>query len=218
MRVRDTHRLIPSRYPPTGLFEDVATPNDLAVILELEGWTNDRISSELGALHLLAKDEWALGTPNASVVMAAFCHPHPLGGRFNEPTLGAWYAGLALETALREIAFHKTKELDEIGVYETSMHMRQYLADFDCELHDVRPSPEFDACHDPASYRAGQTLCRALRPAGSNGILFRSVRHSGGECVACYRPKLVTNVRQGTHFEYRWNGTTTPEIKELKAL
>lgn len=217
LRLADTHRLIPSRYPPVGVFDDVATADDLAAILELEGWTNDRVSVELGALHLMPKEEWAVGTPNATVIMAAFCHPHPDGGRFSEPSLGAWYAGLALETAIRETVFHKTRELDEIGVTETYVHMRQYLADFDCDFHDVRPSPAFDALHDPDSYAAGQSLCRALRPAGCNGIVYRSVRHAGGECVACYRPKLVANVRQGAHFEYRWHGTRTPEIRELKA-
>lgn len=215
LRLSDTHRLIPSRYPPVGVFDDVATADDLAAVLELEGWTNDRISVELGALHMLPKEEWAVGTPNATVVMAAFCHPHPDGGRFNEPALGAWYAGLDLETAIRETVFHKTQELDEIGVTETYVHMRQYLADLDAEFYDVRPSPAFDALHDPDSYAAGQALCRTLRPAGSNGVVFRSVRHPGGECIACYRPRLVANVRQGIHLEYRWNGTRTPEVREI---
>ena len=217
LRLADTYRLIPSRYPPVGVFDDVASASDLAAILELEGWTNDRISAELGALYMLPQEEWAVGVPNATVIMAAFCHPHPDGGRFSEPALGAWYAGLALETAIAETVFHKTQELAEIGVTETYVHMRAYLADFDADFHDVRPSPAFDALHDPDSYAAGQALCRALRPAGSNGIVYRSVRHPGGECVACYRPKLVTDVRQGAHFEYRWHGTWTPEIRELKA-
>lgn len=216
LRRADTHRLIPSRYPPVGVFDAIATPDDLPVILELEGWTNDRISTELGVLHLLPKGEWAVGTPNATVVMAAFCHPHPDGGRFSEPSLGAWYAARDLNTAIAETVFHKTQELAEIGVTETYVHMRQYLADFDCDFHDVRPSPAFDALHDPDSYAAGQALCRTLRPAGANGIVYRSVRHPGGECLACYRPKLATNVRQGAHFEYRWHGTRTPEIRRLE--
>lgn len=216
VRLTDTHRLIPSRFPSVGLFDDVTAPDDLAVILDLESWTNDRISSELGVLHTLPREEWVVGVPNATVIMAAFCHPQPDGGRFNEPDLGAWYAALALETALEETIFHRTKELDEIGVYDTYVQMRQYLADFDTELYDVRPSPEFDACHDPDSYVNGQSLSRRLRADGANGVIYRSVRHLGGQCIACFRPKLVANVRQGSHFEYRWNGTRRPEVKELK--
>lgn len=215
LRLADTHRLIPSRYPPVGIFDDVASADDLVIILELEGWTNDRLTAEFGSLHLLPKDEWLTSVPNATVVMAAFCHPHPDGGRFNEPSLGAWYAGLDLETAMSETVFHRTQELDEIGLYETYVHMRQYLADFDCDLHDVRPPPAFDACHDPDSYVASQALGRTLRTTGSNGVIYRSVRHTDGECITCYRPRLVTNVRQGAHFEYRWEGNRTPTIRRL---
>ncbi|MGN6570168.1 MAG: RES family NAD+ phosphorylase [Pseudolabrys sp.] len=215
VRLRDTHRLIPSRYPPVGVFDAVASADDVQAVVALEGWTNDRLSAELGALHVLPKTEWLTGVPNASVIMAAFCHPHPQGGRFSTPELGAWYAALTLETALAETAFHRMREFDEIGVTETFVHMRQYLADFDTSFHDVRPSPTFDACYDPDSYTDGQALCRELRPAGSNGVCFRSVRHRGGECIACYRPKLVGNVRQGAHFEYRWEGRREPHVTRL---
>jgi len=214
----DTHRLIPSRFPPAGVFEAVASADDLEAVLDLEGWTNDRISADLGVVHVLPKDEWLTGTPNASIVMAAFCHPHPEGGRFNTPELGAWYAAFSLDTAIAETVYHRTEELDEIGVTDTFVHVREYLADFDCAFHDVRPSPAFDDCREPDSYSAGQALCRALRPAGSNGVLFRSVRHIGGECVACYRPKLVGNVRQGGHYEYRWEGARVPRVIKLDEM
>ena len=84
VRQANTHRLIPSVYPPIGLFDDVASPDDLHQILELEGWTNDRISGELGLLHNIPPHEWIVGTPNATAIMAAYCHPHPDGGRFNK--------------------------------------------------------------------------------------------------------------------------------------
>ena len=134
VRLADTHRLIPSRFPPVGVFDAVASAGDLEAILALEGWTNDRIAAELGVVHMLPKDEWLTGVPNASIVMAAFCHPHPGGGRFNTPDLGAWYAGLSLDTAIAETVYHRTRELDEIGVTDTFVHMRQYLADFDLRL------------------------------------------------------------------------------------
>ncbi|HEV3395499.1 MAG TPA: hypothetical protein VG100_05105, partial [Xanthobacteraceae bacterium] len=51
MRLKDTHRLIPSRYPPVGIFDAIAAPEDLEVVLELEGWTNDRVSAELGVIR-----------------------------------------------------------------------------------------------------------------------------------------------------------------------
>jgi RES domain-containing protein len=213
----DTHRLIPSRFPPVGLFDDVASADDIPIVQELEGWTNDRISSELGILNTLPKAEWVVGVQGASVIMAAFCHPNPQGGRFNDADRGAWYAARKLETAIEETIFHKTKEFDEIGVYDNYVQMREYLADFDCAFYDVRQSPQFDACHDPASYKVSQELARKLLADGANGIIYRSVRHSGGECVVCFRPRLITNVRQGAHFEYRWNGSRRPIVTKLTA-
>src|SRR5881409_975057 len=72
-----TCRLIATRYPSAGLFDRVARPADLDAVLELEAWTNDRISNELGLLQMIPRDEWVFG-PMGSVVMAAFCHPRPI--------------------------------------------------------------------------------------------------------------------------------------------
>ena len=58
---------------------------------------------------------------------------------------------------------------------------------------------------------------RELLGRGSNGIVYRSARHRGGACLACFRPRLVLNVRQGAHFAYRWEGRPEPTIRELRA-
>ena len=218
LRRNDTHRLIPSRFPPVGVLDLVTLPDDLALMFELEGWTNDRITAELGILSMLPADEWVLGQPHATAIMAAFCHPAPDGGRFNTPELGAWYAAFDLETALVESSYHRTRELEEIGVYETAVQMRQYLADFDADFHDVRGGdPAFAPLHDPDSWQVSQPFGAELRRQGSNGIAFRSVRHGGGQCLACFRPRLVQNVRPAAHFEYRWQGTPEPVITRLAA-
>src|SRR6476619_8067567 len=54
-------RMIPSRYPVAGLLDRVASPADLDALFELEGWTNDRISNELGLLHTVPESEWRRG-------------------------------------------------------------------------------------------------------------------------------------------------------------
>ena len=215
IKQKNMSRLIPSRFPPVGILDAIAAPDDLQYIIELEGWTNDRISSELGLIRTIPAGEWVVGTPHATVIMAAYCHPYPSGGRFNDGTRGAWYCAISIETAIRETVFHKTKELEEVGVFDTSVEMRQYLSDFDAEVHDVRARPAYDALHDPNSYIAGQALAHDLLETRSNGIFYRSVWHSGGECIACFRPRLVLNVRQGAHFEYKWSGNREPEILEL---
>jgi hypothetical protein len=36
-------RLIPSQFPPIGTFDTVATAADLLAVMDLVGWTNDRL-------------------------------------------------------------------------------------------------------------------------------------------------------------------------------
>ena len=216
LRWARTCRLIPTRYPSVGLFDRVATAGDLDAVLELDAWTNDRISNELGLLHAIPQDEWVTGRPMASVVMAAFCHPAPRGARFSDAQRGAWYSARTLATALAESVFHRTAELVEVGHFETRMQLRLYHADFAADFHDVRGDARtYAPLHLPDSYDRSQAFARELLEAGSNGIVYRSVRHDGGECLACFRPALVLNVRVAAHYEYRWEGSRTPRIIRL---
>jgi len=117
---RSTRRLVPSRYPAVGILDEVASPEDLEFVWELENWTNDRIGAEFGIIQTIPK-EWIVGGPTSTVIMAAFCHPRPRGGRFNDGTRGACYCAFSLKTARAEAIYHhRTAELAEIGVFETS--------------------------------------------------------------------------------------------------
>ena len=210
-----TCRLVPSRYPTVGVFDRVAAPEDLPELFELEGWTNDRLSNELGLLNLVPPAEWVVG-PMASVVMAAFCHPRAEGARFTDNTRGAWYAARDLDTALAESTHRRTMELQEIGVLDTRVQMRLYHADFEAPFHDVRgDDPAWDDLYDATDHAAAQEFGAALFRGGANGLVYRSVRRDGGECLVSFRPKLVMNVRPAGHFEYRWRGALTPDVTPL---
>jgi len=198
----ETHRLIPYRYSDRGrpilnlLAED---DNDLlSDLTELEGATNDRLLGESGKLPGITAIELVSGFRLAHIVNASFTHGNPFGGRFNSPGRGAWYAGFEMETAQKEVAFHRSSELKEAGWMEeeVSPHI-DYLADFRHEFHDIRDDPDFIACLDPHSYQASQTLGQQLLITGSAGIVYPSVRHAGGICIACFRPPLVLNVQEG---------------------
>lgn len=218
VRWRGAARLVASRYPTAGLFDRVATPDDVDAVIELEGWTNDRISAELGLLSVLPRDEWVTGRPMSSVVMAAFCHPSPGGGRFNTEDRGAWYAARSLDTALAESVHRRTAELREVGGFETRVEMRVYLADFSARFHDIRGprrTSTWRKLYNSSDYTASQRLARQLLGSGSNGIAYRSVRDVSGECLVCVRPRLVRNVRAGGHYEFRWEGSPQPLVRSL---
>lgn len=212
-----THRLIPSRYPPTGIFDSVASAEDLDGVAELEGWTNDRISAELGKFHMLPREDWAYGVPGASMIMAAFCHPDPQGARFTTGgALGAWYAGLALDTAIAETVHHNTRRLMETELTYVRVRMRQLAGEVAASVHDIRGHRHrLPEVYDRDDYAESQRLGARLRDAGSQGIVYRSVRRSGGECVVVFIPRLVLAAVPVANFEYRWSGAREPEVVRL---
>ena len=53
---------------------------------------------------------------------------------------------------------------------------------------------------------------------GSNGIVYESVRHEGGECAAVCRPRLLSNCRQERHLCYVWDRVRIETVYEKSAL
>ena len=210
VRQYDTHRLVPSRHSRAGdsVLVRVADNDDhLRAIFEIEAATNDRLLAEDQRFPGIGLRELVAGIPHAHVVNAAFCHPHPLGARFSGPERGAWYAAFALETAQAEVAFHKSVQLEETGWQdEESVTYDDYLADFSAEFHDLRRARAFRACLDPGSYVASQALAAQLLAGNALGVVYPSVRHGGGTCIACFRPALVTNVRRDATYRFIWKG------------
>jgi hypothetical protein len=184
----------------------------LRAILELDDATNDRILAEHQLLPGIGVEELVFAVPHAEVINATFCHANPLGSRFNGPDRGAWYAAFELATSQAEVAFHKSVALAEIGRFQDTVTYDDYLADFRANLHDLREASDFLACLDADSYVSSQTLAERFLEGGSLGVVYPSVRRTGGTCVACFRPALVTNVRRGRTYRFMWRGEPEPAI------
>jgi hypothetical protein len=219
VRQFDTHRLIPSRHSAGGdtVFLRIADDDEhLQAIFELDAATNDRLLAEHQRFPGIGLEELVFGVPCAHVVNAAFCHPHPLGSRFNGPDRGAWYAGVALKTSQAEVAFHKRVELAEIGwTDEESVTYDDYLADFSAPFHDLSHARGFTACLDPRSYVASQALAERLLESGALGVVYPSVRDEGGTCLACFRPALVSNVRRDATYRFTFRGAAAAAVTKL---
>ncbi|HXQ26361.1 MAG TPA: RES family NAD+ phosphorylase [Candidatus Acidoferrales bacterium] len=212
----DTHRLIPSAYEEETVLNRLTTDSDeLTALFELEGATNERLLGEAGLLPGITVRELVFGLSYSHIVNAAFTHANPLGSRFNGSERGAWYAGFSLETAGIEVAFHKSEELREINWQEQETFLyTDFLADFRGEFHDIRGDSRFAECLVPDSYAASQKFARELLDTGSAGIVYPSVRHNGGTCIACFRPALVNHVRKGRQVSVEFeNAHATPVIR-----
>jgi len=220
VRQRDTHRLIPSRHLARGdsvLSTLAGDEAQLSAIVALDNATNDRLTAEWQLLPGIGPEELVFVVPHAAVINASYCHANPLGSRFNSADRGAWYAAFDQATAQAEVGFHKSVQLAEIGRFEDSVTYDDYVADFSASFHDLRRAPQFKACLDPASYLASQKLAAALLEDGALGVVYPSVRHAGGTCLACFRPALVTNVRRRRTYRFTWRGSPTPTVSVERA-
>lgn len=206
VRWAPSYRLVPSRFPPVGLFDRVARPEDLEFVLAAEALTNDRLRDEAGDLRLVAAEERVSG-PGTTPIMAAFTHVNREGSRFSDGSYGVYYAGRDMDTAIAETAFHRERFLARTAEPAGEIDMRSYLADIRTELVDLRGygRRKPDLMH-PGSYAASKVFARKQREGGAGGIVYDSVRREGGSCVAMFRPKLVTLCRQGPHICYLWDG------------
>lgn len=195
-----SYRLIPSRFPPIGLFDSVSTAADLEAVMELAGWTNDRLVAE--RIARLPQTEWVYGRPNASIVMASFLHVAPGGMRFNGPELGAWYAATDLRTAAAEVGHHLRREAVARSLAEMKRTYRAYSARLAGRHLDIRGGQdEMADIYAPDSYLASQVFGERIRASGNTGILYDSVRYRGGINAVAYRPTNVGEVAQTDHYE-----------------
>jgi hypothetical protein len=85
--------------------------------------------------------------------------------------------------------------------------MRVLSGRIDARFHDLRGADRrWRGCLDPDDYSASRALGGNLRAAGSNGVVWPSVRRTGGQCLGAFRPKAVGIPLQGRHLRYHWDG------------
>ena len=216
-RIRWSHafRIVPSRFPPVGVYDRIAAPADIDALFAVEALTNPRLREEADALKLVPKEHRISG-PGATPVMAAFTHLNPEGSRFSDGTWGVFYAAHSVATAVEETVYHRERFLAATAEPACSIQMRCYRTSVDARLHDIRGG--WKAEHDPDVYTASVKLARVLREAGSNGIVYDSARHPGGECLAAFQPDVVAPCVQSQHLVYRWDGSRIAQVLEVSEL
>ena len=206
-------RIIRSRFPTIDLFEDIADPSDWPLLLAAEQKTNPRLADAIGALDLVPPKR-RVGGQGASYLMAPFTHASPdRPSRFSAGLPGVLYAGDSFEVALAETVFHhgvfmaKTKESPG-----WTSQFREIVLAVEARLHDLRGAPR-----NPSNYEEDQALGAKLRAAGSDGVVYQSVRWPSGECVGLFYPDCAQNAVQARHLDYHWDGSRVDLYRTLKA-
>ncbi len=206
-----TVRLIPTAYyKPPVLRALVDDDDEMALLEQLEGLTNQRLKAQRCGLVGLDPRELAFNVWGQTHINAAFAYTRSEGNRFNDASRGAWYSAFHELTAIAEVAYHKTRELACIGVFEDETVYQALLAGFIGDFHDLRGLPDTSPvlAEDPVfAYPAGQALASALRREGAMGLVYPSVRHRGGICLVAFHPHVVQNLRPGARWRITWTGT-----------
>lgn len=193
------YRLIHTKYPPMDLFES----DDSYDLGLLESATSDRIHNWR---RFVSIDDFRTGS-GWSTVMASFCYPGE-GGRFNGPDQGAYYAGFSMETAVREWSWHAARLWAGMGLTaEASAMARCYVGKAAEALVDVCGEVRYAG----SDYAESRALGRSLLRDGYYGVLYDSVRHTGGHCAAFLRPPGTTPVTQAGHCVLKWDGSRFTE-------
>jgi len=183
---------------------------ELALLAEIEGATSGRLVAEERGSGALASAELVHGVPHARFINASFAYAKPRAlMRFNPANRGAWYAALAVETCIAAVGFHLTNPLADAGDFHAVVDYAEMLASMSGLFVDLRDHPDH-RCLDPdpaQGYVAGNVLAEQARGAGHNGIIYPSVRHAGGTCIAALWPNVVQSVVQGDLHRLIWSGT-----------
>jgi RES domain-containing protein len=203
-----TWRIIASRYPPINLFERISTdPRVWEALIEAEQLTNPRLRDESGQIQLVPPERRVAG-PNASWVMAPFTHINVLGSRFSNGAYGVYYAGQHRMTAIRETAHHFARFATDSNDPPRREDMRVLVGSVDCAFDDVGSLDDAikSTILDKDSYASSQPFGAERRTNDSDGLVYSSVRHDGGQCIAAFWPNAIGIPVQERHLQYEWDG------------
>ncbi len=210
-------RIVPTRYPAISLFDRVADADDFDALYALEAMTNERARDELGEVERVPRAQRLYG-PGSGPIMAAFTHINLDGSRFSDGRWGVFYAARERETAIAETRYHHGRFLAATQQPPLHLPMRLYHVAIDARLHDLRPhEPAFEACHDKESYAASRALAEQLMAAASAGVVYRSVRHAGGQCAGLFSPQGASACLHAAYLLYAWDGQAFADVYEKMA-
>lgn len=217
-----TVRLVATARRRDPVLGKLVAPADLAALAEIEGVTSGRLRAQETGAERLDRRELVYGVAHAHFINAAFAYfmPRTLN-RFNGPGRGAWYAALARETCVAEVAFHMERELTNTADFNATVDYAELYASFIGDFVDLRaakPRPQFLAPDPATSYAAGNAFADAVRAAGHYGIVYPSARHAGGTCLVALVPHAVQSVVQGAVIRLVWTGTPGPQVSQLEPV
>ena len=154
-------------------------------------------------------------------VLAPFASPPP--SRFSDGSFGVLYAGLEIETAIRESAYWLGVTYRDAPppagvmprkIYLTMRIRSDSMADIRHDSRSLIPQ----SVYDPDDYMISRQLGIQVHGERREGIWYDSVRNKKGCCAGAFRPRIISNVRVQGEYEFSWNGARFAEAKPIIRL
>jgi hypothetical protein len=208
-------RIIPTLYPEEKIYAPIASKGDWTAILEIERLTNSGVRQEAGDAQFLrlvdilpkGKSAYYIGRPFA----------FPATSRFSDGHFGIFYAAKDLETAITERAHHTAQFLEATSQPAGTLKQRVLTARVHGRLHDLRKQRvKWRRLYRLDDYVESQAFGAALWKQDAAGIVYDSVRHLGGECVAVFSPQVISHCRQDRCLQFEWDGQRVARIYEIR--
>ena len=151
--------------------------------------------------------------------MSVFFQSHPYGTRFSDGTYGVFFAANDLETAIAEAKYRREQFMRATAQNRMDLDGQVYQVDLEADLHDLRNEQLVDQTFfDKFDYSTSQHVAKTLRSKGSNGIVYRSIYGTGGECVTAFRPPALSNARPERTISFVWDELQITETYEKRHL
>lgn len=203
----DGFRLIPSRFPPVDVYENIVSSDRVESLVAVENLTNPRLqAAQRLTQHYtnLQPDSPRLQNWNH----APFAYSNPEGSRFFSPErpclelADCRQTALAISVARREKFLFRTKEPP------TGLDMRMLKTPTSGRFMDLRHLSLDLSRQD--RWKLGADL-----PASVQGILFRPPERPSATCLAVLDNSALGRSVQTEHYRYVWGGA---EITKLYAF
>jgi len=213
-----SYRAIASKYPAAGIYDRITDAANLAAVLEIEALTNPRVREEAAAFRKVRPED-AIAGAGTTPIMASFAYSGP--SRFCDGTYGVYYAAHEEATAVAESRYHAEAFLRATREPSIDVDKRIYVATIDGSFDDIRGrsmrSKLYAAAPDDYEY-AQRYAHRLYHRNRVDGIVYNSVRNSGGECIAAFRPRIISGAAILKHIQFRWDGRRITGVVDLENI
>jgi hypothetical protein len=210
-----SYRAVASKYPTVGVYDRIVDAAGLPALLEIEALTNPRVREEALAYRKVRPED-AIAGPGTTPIMASFVYSGP--SRFCDGSYGVYYAAREEETAIAESRYHTEAFLRATHQPSIDVDKRVYAATIDGDFDDIRArslrSKLYAAAPDDYAY-AQRYAHRLYARNAVDGIVYNSVRHAGGQCVAAFRPRIVSRAHVRKYIQFRWDGNRIAGVVDV---